>query len=462
MSINTKVAHMQQAMFVLAPVDLADAVDGRLPITVYRLLITVYCLLFFSGAAQMSEELAINGGLPVRSESFSDWPIFGVEEEEAVLRALRSGQWGRLSGDEVGRFEQRFAEYHQATHAIAVVNGTVALRIALMAGGIQAGDEVIVPPYTFLATATAVVEANATPVFADIDLDTFNLDPKAIEAAITERTKAIIPVHVGGLPADMDAIMEIATRHNLIVIEDSAHAHGAEYKGRRVGSIGHMGSFSFQSSKNLTSGEGGIIITNDDELASNCRSIHNCGRREQGQWYEHHVISGNYRLSEFQGAILNAQFDRFDEQATRRDRNAKYLYEKLSKLPGVYPQMRGESCTRHGSHLFLFRIDTAELDISRDAFHAALTAEGIPACAGYVLPLYRQPIFRELAFGPYTGYKSSNPNLDYNSVNCPNCETICTVQGGWMGQNVLLGKQKDMDDIVRAFEKVCSAVAGSR
>ncbi|MCD4823160.1 MAG: DegT/DnrJ/EryC1/StrS family aminotransferase [Phycisphaerae bacterium] len=402
----------------------------------------------------MSEELAINGGSPVRTEPFPSWPIFGKEEQTALSRVLNSGQWGRLSGDEVAKFERRFADYHHAAHGIAVVNGTVSLRIALLAAGIEAGDEVIVPPYTFLATATAVVEANATPVFVDIDLETFNIDPKAIEAAITDRTKAIIPVHVGGLPADMDAIMDIANRHGLTVIEDSAHAHGAEYKGRRVGSLGHMGSFSFQSSKNFTSGEGGIVITSDDDLAGECRSIHNCGRAEDGQWYEHHIISGNYRLGEFQGAILNAQFDRFDEQAARRDRNAKYLVERLSKLSGIYLQKRGDDCTRHGCHLFLFRLNPAELGVSREVFLAAIEAEGIPACAGYVLPLYRQPVFTNLAFGPYTGYKNNHPDLDYTRTNCPNCETICTEQGAWMYQSLLLGEQKDMDDIIRAFEKV--------
>ena len=402
----------------------------------------------------MSETLAINGGSPVRTESFPSWPIFGKEEQAALSRVLNSGKWGKLDGDEVARFERRFAEYHQTTHGIAVVNGTVSLRIAMMAAGIEAGDEVIVPPYTFLATATAVVEANATPVFVDIDLDTFNIDPKAIEAAITDRTRAIIPVHVGGLPADMDAIMDIADRHGLIVIEDSAHAHGAEYKSRRVGSIGHMGSFSFQSSKNFTSGEGGIITTGDDKLAAKCRAIHNCGRTEGCLWYEHHMISGNYRLGEFQGAILNAQFDRFDEQATHRDRNAKYLVEQLSKLSGIYPQVSGNDCTRHGCHLFLFRLNPTELGVSREVFLKAIEAEGIPAYEGYVLPLYRQPLFANLAFGPYTGYKNARPDLDFSKISCPNCETICTTQGAWLSQNLLLGEQKDMDDIVRAFEKV--------
>src|SRR5436190_17382720 len=238
---------------------------------------------------------------PIRTRPFPFWPIFGKPEEKRLLRTLRSGKWGRLHGLEVAEFEKSFAEMHGCKHGIAVANGTVSLRIALIAAGIQAEDEVIVPPYTFFSTASAVVEANAIPVFADIDLKTFNIDPVAIEAAITPRTRAIIPVHFAGQPADMDLIMAIANRHKLVVIEDAAHAHGASYKNRPAGSIGHMGSFSFQSSKNLTAGEGGIIITNDNSLAESCRSIHNCGRVPDGVWYEHHIISSNYRLGEFQG-----------------------------------------------------------------------------------------------------------------------------------------------------------------
>ena len=215
----------------------------------------------------MTETLAIFGGSKTRTKPFTSWPVFDETDEQRLLGALRSGKWGKLNGEEVSEFERRFAAMHDCKHAIGVVNGTVSLRIALMAAGIKAEEEVIVPPYTFLATATAVVEANAVPVFADVNLETFNLDPQSVEAAITPKTRAIIPVHMAGQPADMDAILAIAKKHNLLVIEDAAHAHGASYKNRGLGSIGHMGSFSFQSSKNLTSGEGGIITTNDDQLA---------------------------------------------------------------------------------------------------------------------------------------------------------------------------------------------------
>ncbi|HEV2294329.1 MAG TPA: DegT/DnrJ/EryC1/StrS family aminotransferase [Tepidisphaeraceae bacterium] len=402
----------------------------------------------------MNNALALLGGSPVRSRPFPVWPIYGKEEEQALLRTLHSGKWGKLDGAEVKTFERRFAQYCGAKHGVAVVNGTVSLRIALLAAGIEAGDEVIIPPYTFFATASAVVEANATPVFADIDPATFNIDPAAIEAVITRRTRAIIPVHLAGLPCDMDAIMAVAQRHGLVVIEDAAHAHGSEYKGKRVGALGHMGSFSFQSSKNLTSGEGGIIVTNDDALAERCRSIHNCGRVLGGAWYEHHAISGNYRLGEFAGAILNCQLDRLDEQTNTRDANGRYLDQHLAMIPGISPQKRGEAASRHAQHLYATRYDQGVFGVSRATLLDALAAEGIPASPGYVLPLHRQPMFLSRAFGPYTGYQSARLDLDFAKIALPNCERISSAEGVWLTQNVLLGTQADMDDVVRAFEKV--------
>jgi dTDP-4-amino-4,6-dideoxygalactose transaminase len=378
--------------------------------------------------------------------------VFGENEEQRLIRALRSGKWGKLRGDQVVEFEGRFAAMHGCKHGIAVVNGTVSLRIALLAAGIKAEEEVIVPPYTFMATATAVLEANAVPVFADIELETFNLDPKAVEAAITPKTRAIIAVHVGGQPANMDALMEIAKKHNLIIIEDAAHAHAALFKDRPAGSIGHMGSFSFQSSKNLTSGEGGIIVTNDDDLAKACQSTHNCGRVAGGMWYEHHVISGNYRLGEFQGAVLNAQLERLEEQTQARDRNGQHLAARLARIPGIYPQKRTLETTRHSYHLFLFRIDAQQFGAPRAAVLKALEAEGIPVSGGYAIPLYRQPLFLNKAFGPYLHQAAKT--LDYGKVNCPNCEKICSEQGAWLEQNLFLGPGSDMEDIANAFEKV--------
>jgi dTDP-4-amino-4,6-dideoxygalactose transaminase len=395
--------------------------------------------------------LAILGGTRVRTRPFATWPVFGQAEERRLLATLRSGNWGRLDGPEVAEFEHRFAEMHGCRHGIAVANGTVSLRVALLAANIGAEDEVIVPPYTFVSTATAVVEANAVPVFADVDLNTFNMDPKAVEAAVTARTRAIIPVHFAGHPADMDEIMAIARDHDLIVIEDAAHAHGARYRNRPAGSLGDLASFSFQSSKNLTSGEGGIITTDDDALADSCRSIQNCGRVPGGKWYEHHTISGNYRLGEFQGAVLNCQLERLEEQTRTRDDNGRYLASRLADVPGLHPQTRLAACTRHSYHLFLLRIDAA-FGASRHVVLRALEAEGIPCSAGYGYSLPDQPLFRNKAFGPYLPEASAD--LDYSQAQCPNADLLCREQSIWLEQNLLLGSREDMDDIACAFEKI--------
>lgn len=400
-------------------------------------------------AAVSAATLALLGGTPIRRRPFPSWPVFGEAEERRLIDALRSGAWGRLDGTEVARFEERFAAAHGCRHAIAVTNGTVALRIALLAAGIRAEDDVIVPDYTFVATATSVVEVNAVPVFADVDAVTFNIDPASVRSAIGPRTRAIVPVHFAGMPAAMDAIDEIARAHGLAVIEDAAHAHGAAWRGRPAGSLGHLGCFSFQSSKNLTCGEGGIIVTNDDGLAAACRSMHNCGRLPGGVWYEHHVISGNYRLGEFQGAVLNAQLDRLEEQTRTRDANGQSLAARLSAIPGIHPQARTSDCTRHSYHLLMLRLDADAFGAQRDAVVAALQAEGIPCSSGYGFPVHRQPLFQNKAFGPFLPGRAAS--LDYTAVSCPNAERLCG-ESIWLGQSLLLAD--DIDDIVRAFDKV--------
>ncbi|HAM70613.1 MAG TPA: hypothetical protein DCM86_03105, partial [Verrucomicrobiales bacterium] len=383
---------------------------------------------------------------------FTGWPIFGKPEEQRLLRTLRSGKWGKLHGPEVKEFEERFSELHGCRYGIGVVNGTVSLRIGLLAAGIRAGDEVIVPPYTFYSTASAVIESNAVPVFADIDLETFNLDPKAVEAAVTPRTRAIIAVHFAGQPADMDGLRAVARRHRLVLIEDAAHAHAALYKGRPAGSLGDMASFSFQSSKNLTSGEGGIITSNDDGLAEACRSIHNCGRIPTGLWYEHHVLAGNYRLGEFQAAVLNAQLTRLEAQTVTRDRSGRHLASMLSAIPGVHPQKRPGDCTRHSYHLFMLRLDGASFGAPRQAVIKALQAEGIHCSGGYAISLHQQPMFLNKSFGPYL--EKVSRRLNYSRVHCPNSDRICREEGLWLEQSVFLGPKRDMEDIARAFAKV--------
>ncbi|MHB1000686.1 MAG: DegT/DnrJ/EryC1/StrS family aminotransferase [Armatimonadota bacterium] len=384
--------------------------------------------------------LAINGGSPVRTKPFSAWPVFDEREEQAVLNSVRSGAWG-LGGPSIPVFEQRFAEYQEAKYGICVMNGTVSLIVALRAAGVGYGDEVIVPPFTFMATASSVLEVGGIPVFADIDPDTYCLDPDCIEAAITPKTKVIIPVHLAGHPADMDRIMDIAERHNLIVIEDAAHAHGSEWKGRRVGAIGHMGSFSFQSSKNLNCGEGGIIVTNHEKFADLCFSFHNCGRIRTGQWYEHHVLGQNFRIGEFQASILLAQMERLDEQNKVRQENAMYLASRLSEVGGIIPQKRDPRVTAHAYHCILFRYIADEFSgASRGAFLNAVNAEGIPFGTSYNRPLYKEQMF-------------VSHGIDYSGVECPEAQKA-TDQGIWFHHAVALGTKLDMDDIVEAVVKV--------
>src|SRR5690554_1596278 len=270
-------------------------------------------------------KLALVDGTPVRTKPFPAWPQFDEREVEAVASVVRSGQWGRLAGTEVAQLEKEFAAAHDAKYALGVTNGTTALEVALLALGIGPGDEVIVPAYTFVASATCVLTVNAIPVFADIDLDTFNIDLDSVRAKITPRTKAIIPVHFAGLPVNMDELLALAREHNLHVVEDTAHGHGAKWRGKGVGSHGEFGAFSFQASKNMNSGEGGIVITNDHELYERANSLHSFGRLSGRPWYEHHMYSGNLRLTEMQAAILRVQLARLPEQNRVRAANAQLL-----------------------------------------------------------------------------------------------------------------------------------------
>jgi dTDP-4-amino-4,6-dideoxygalactose transaminase len=284
--------------------------------------------------------LAINGASPVRTEPFSAWPVHDQQEVKAITQVVESGKWWRfayatgvevqerIDAGEISKvleFSRAFAQHQQAQYGIAVANGTGSLEIIFKALGIGPGDEVIVPAYTYVASATAVLQVNAVPIFVDVDPETYNLNPDLLEAAITPRTKAIEPVHFGGQPADMDRILEIAQKHGLFVVEDAAHAHGSEWRGRKVGALGDAGSFSFQSSKNMTAGEGGIILTNDTNLAERCDSLLWAGREKGRPWYEFHRLGWNYRLTEFQAAILLIQLGRLEAQNERRMENARYL-----------------------------------------------------------------------------------------------------------------------------------------
>ena len=398
--------------------------------------------------------LAIKGGSPLRAQPFPHWPVWDETDENKLLEVLRSGTWGITDdpNSPVRQIEQGFARVHQARFGQSVFNGTVALQTALMAIGIDYGDEVIVPPYTFLATASACLMAGAIPVFVDVDPGTYNLDPARIEEAITPRTRAIIPVHIGGCPADLDRILEIARRHNLMVIEDACQAHGAAWKGRRVGAIADLGCFSFQSSKNLNAGEGGMIVTDDPGLADRCWSVHNCGRVREGAWYQHEVLGGNFRMTQWQAGMLVAQLRNFEEHASKREENGLYLSERLSEIGGFEPNRRDPQVTQHGYHLFISRYNQAAFhDVPRAQFLAALQAEGIPCSAGYI-PLYRMNAIKD-GIARLKRF-SGDPKTADALPDCPAAERACFEEGVWFGQSMLLGTQQDMNDIVDAVLKV--------
>lgn len=408
----------------------------------------------------MSQNLALDGGTPVRTKPFPRWPIYGEQEERLLLEVLHSGQWGELQGNKTLAFQERFADYQGARFGICVPNGTLALELALRALGVGPGDEVITSPYTFIATANAVLALGATPVFADIDLDTYNLDAVRVAALVTERTKALLPVHIGGRPADMDALTAIAERHGLLILEDACQAWGSEWRGRRVGAIGAAGAFSFQSSKNISAGEGGIIVTNADALAERLWSLHNVGRVRGRPWYYHEVLGWNLRMTEWQAAVLLAQLERLDSQTEIRERNARYLIQALGEVPGLRPLQDDPSVTRNSRHLFITQYDAAAFGgHSRDEFLAALQAEGIePVAPGYV-PLNQAPaIRRALAEDGQAAKLYLSEDVDGPPL-LPACPRAEWASGNsfWIFQHALLGSTKDRDDIVAAARKIQGA-----
>ena len=410
-------------------------------------------------------QLAIDGGTPVRTAPFLPWPVWDERDERGLLETLRSGKWGsHANTGSVAAFSEKFAAYQDAKFGVAVTNGTAALEVALRGAGIQPLDEVIIPPYTFVATATTVLATGAIPVFCDILPDTFLMDPADAERKVTPRTRAIMPVHIAGQPADMDGVLDVAKRHNLKVIEDAAQAPGAAWRGRKVGALGDAGTFSFQSSKNLTSGEGGIVVTNDRELADRCWSTANVGRIREGAWYQHEVMGFNLRLTEFQGALLLSQMEKLPAQYERRERNARYLDAELAKVPGIAPQARDERVTGHAHHLYIFRYDNSQFG-GRDRawFVKAMHAEGIPASQGYTTPLYRMNAViqerRKWADLARSAGRDVTCPASPEEEALPNTERACGEQGVWLGQTVLLGEERDMQDIVEAVAKVQRAAS---
>lgn len=397
-------------------------------------------------------ELALFGGKPVRIKPFPNWPTVTEALKKQVIKTMETDALG-VGSNVIKKFEEKYAEFHDAKYCLSTSSGTTALWVCLKAAGVKAGDEVIIPPYTFIATGSAVLMANAVPVFVDVDPKTFNMDPAKIEAAITDKTKVIMPVHIAGNPADMDAILAIAKKHNIKVIEDAAQAHGAEWDGKKVGALGLGGIFSFQTSKNLSAGEGGAIVSNDKDFMDACYSYANCGRVRGGGWYEHQHLGGNFRLNSMAASMLLSQLKTLENDMDLRDKNRKILDNAISKIDGLTTTKMYPKTSRSANHLYLLRYDKEKFNgIPREKFFKAMQAEGVYTYAGYT-PLYREKLFA-VDSKEYPWLEGIN----YKDMNFPMTEKLCTEEAVWLKQNHLLGTNADTQDIISAFVKVTNAM----
>ena len=417
------------------------------------------------------QKLAIHGGKPCRDttkDPWPKWPVWGKEEEMALIEVLNSGVWS-YNGPKETEFNRLFAEFTGTKYSICTVNGTVTMQLALEAMGIGVGDEVIVPGITWQATAATVIDVNATPVLVDVLEDTWCIDPAEIEKAISPKTKAIIPVHLYGAFADMDAIMEIAAKHNLYVIEDCAHKHGGEWKGKKAGSIGDVGSFSFQLSKHLTAGEGGSMTTDDSDLAERLDALRNCGRRPEGDSLigadkgigdygddGNFIQSGNLRITEFQAAILVEGLKRLPVQNATRDANGDYLNGLLKEIPGVVPLKRDPRETKKAYFNYAFRYDKNKFKgLPIKKFRSALEAE-----LGIVVDACYEPLNNCPLYVPHTKPARHKLNetywaaIDPKRFKLPVCERIFEEESVCLHHKILMGTQSDMDLIAGAIWKI--------
>jgi dTDP-4-amino-4,6-dideoxygalactose transaminase len=404
-----------------------------------------------------TEKLAIHGGIPVRSTPYRPlWPVFGVEEERQlndVLRITKEGM-GRPIG-KISEFEEKFAAFHSVAAAVTCTNCSQALEIMLAVSGVKPGDEVIVPSFTYVATAGAVVAVGAIPVFADIEPATYQIDPNRIEEVITERTVAIIPVHFSGHFSDMEKICAIAEKKGLLIIEDAAHAHGAKWNGKYPGQYGAAAGFSFQYGKNMTAQEGGIIISDSAEYVERCWEYIWYGRRRGDAWYKHYMISSNYRLTELQGAILLAQLSKLQEQNERRGYSAELLDNLLLDIEGVSSAHVDPRTEIHPRHLYPVRFsnDVLKKAGGKKMLVDAVNAEGIPLLHGYEFPLYQTPAFQSKSFRCVSWYSEIYNSVDYGNISLEECEQACH-DTTWFLHNALLGTEEDMKDMAMAIRKV--------
>ena len=402
-------------------------------------------------------QLAIAGGPPVRDTKARPWPTWPIATEDdiaAVADVLRSGKWNRWRSDRVTELEAALKDFTGAAHVVALASGTAGLEVALKAAGVRPGYEVILPAYTYVATATAVLQVGGVPVFADIIPETENVDPASMEALITERTRALLPVHVSGLPCDLAAIKALAARHNLRVIEDTAQGIGGKWHGQRLGTIGDAGAYSFQASKNLPGGEGGAVVTNDPEIAENAFKLMHINNEALG-W--------NYRLTAMTAALILSQLERFPERQARRQANADFLREELSEFPGIKPTRVDPFVTADGLHGLGVRFIGEEFSsgepVPREVFVKALHAEGIPCALGYGDPVYKLPLFQEAHTRmrdhcPVACNHPAMADMDFTKLHLPNVELLCAEEAMRFNQPLLLGAHTDMQDIVTAVSKI--------
>lgn len=414
-------------------------------------------LSFHQVSFSVSKKLAVHGGEKVRIAKWPEWPVWEQRAEKEVLEMLRSGRWWRGSGESVALFEKRYAEIMGTKRCLATASGTSALLVALHVLGIDAGDEVLVSPYTFIATYNVIFMNKALPVFVDTDPETFLINPEKIEERITERTSAILPVHIYGLPVDMDKVNAIAQKNNLKVVEDACQAWLGEYKGKKLGTLGDLGCFSFQNSKNLPTGEGGAVVGNNDEIMDLCHSFHNCGRPfgSVKNTSNYPIRGSNRRMQQIQAITLLSQMNRIFEDADIRLENALYLDEKLSAIPGIVPYKMVEGNNRSAYHMYPFRFIPEKFGyVSREKFIEALRAEGIPCSAGYGRQNHDGLIEEALNSKGYKRLFSEKRLKQWREENILPGNDQLTREAITFYQSILLGSKTDMDDIVNAITKI--------
>lgn len=410
-----------------------------------------------AGAVQDPKKLAVLGGAPVRTKSWPDWPVWNTSAEKDILKMLRSGRWWRGRGDYVAEFEKKYADLIGTKRCLATASGTTALLISMHVLGVDAGDEVLVSPYTFIATYNSVFLSKALPVFVDTDPETFLIDPAKIEDKINDRTKAILPVHIYGLPVDMDRVNDIAGKHDLKVIEDACQAWLAEYNNKKAGTLGDLGCFSFQNSKHIPTGEGGAIVGKNDEIMDKCHSFHNCGRsygssRGNTPYY---TRGSNRRMQQMQAIMLMSQMKRAKKDADKRLENALYLDSKLKEIPGIITYKLAKGANRSAYHMYPLRYKKEFFNnVPKKKFIEALRAEGIPASAGYGMQNKYGLVEEALNSRGYKRLYGESRLNRYREENIlPGNDQLCK-EAVVFYQSMLLGSRKDMDDIARAITKI--------